>query len=211
MNHRKASVDFTRRHAAEMPEVAGRILERMSANAATFPAPPVSMAALGAQVEDYKAKFAARASRAAADVLALKAARADLNRTLGLLGGYVNHVAQGDPAIVEQSGFPSYATARTPDRSPPAAPENLRLEHGALTGTVLARFRAQRRPPTNEVQICTGNPNDETAWRTVGMFVGQKALLTGLTPGTFLWVRVRTAGLRGVMGAWSDPAEIMVL
>jgi hypothetical protein len=30
-------------------------------------------------------------------------------------------------------------------------------------------------------------------------------------PGTTLGVRVRTAGIRGVMGAWSDPAKIMVV
>jgi hypothetical protein len=26
-----------------------------------------------------------------------------------------------------------------------------------------------------------------------------------------VWVRVRTVGLRGVMGAWSDPAQLRVL
>ncbi len=211
MNTTKASVDFTRYQAAEMANIGQLIFERMSDHAATFPDPPVDMPALGLQVEDYKAKLSARASRAAADVLALKAARAGLNRSLGLLGGYVNRVAQGKPALVELSGFPSYDTARTPDRSAPGAPTNLRLKHGVQKGTVLARFRAQRRPSTNEVQVCLGNPNDESAWRTAGMFLGQRALLTGLTPGTTLWVRVRTAGLGGVMGNWSDPAEIMVL
>jgi hypothetical protein len=211
MNTTKASVDFTRYQAAAMTEVAQLIFAQMSANAATFPDPPVGMVALEVQVEDYKAKLSARASRAATDVLALKMARAALNRSLGLLGGYVNRVAQGDAGLVERSGFPSYGTARTPDRSAPGAPTNLRLKHGVLKGTVLARCRAQRKPSTNEVQVSTGNPNDESAWRTVGMFQGQKALLTGLTPATTLWVRVRTAGLRGVMGQWSDPAEIMVI
>jgi hypothetical protein len=32
-----------------------------------------------------------------------------------------------------------------------------------------------------------------------------------ITAGPVLWVRVRTAGLQGVMGAWSDPAKIMVV
>lgn len=31
------------------------------------------------------------------------------------------------------------------------------------------------------------------------------------TPGSILWVRVRTVGLGGVMGGWSDPAQIRVL
>jgi hypothetical protein len=26
-----------------------------------------------------------------------------------------------------------------------------------------------------------------------------------------IWVRVRTVGLKGVMGAWSDPAKLMVV
>jgi hypothetical protein len=30
-------------------------------------------------------------------------------------------------------------------------------------------------------------------------------------PGTVIWVRVRTVGLKGVMGTWSDPAKIMVV
>jgi hypothetical protein len=29
--------------------------------------------------------------------------------------------------------------------------------------------------------------------------------------GTVIWVRVRTVGLKGVMGAWSDPAKLMVV
>jgi len=34
---------------------------------------------------------------------------------------------------------------------------------------------------------------------------------SSFTPGTTAWVRVRTCGLKGVMGAWSDPAKIMVV
>lgn len=211
MNTTKAVTDFTRHLAAEMSGVAGRIHEGMSTHAATFPTPPVGMAELGTLVEDYKAKLSARASRAATDVLALKAARVELNSVLGRLGGYVNGVAEGDPGIVEQSGFPSYSTSRTPDHSAPAAPENLRLEHAGLSGSIVARYQAARRPSMNEVQVCMGNPNEESLWRTAGMFQGQKVTLAGLTPGTRIWVRVRTAGLRGKMGGWSDPAEIMVI
>jgi hypothetical protein len=63
----------------------------------------------------------------------------------------------------------------------------------------------------NEVWICTGDPNVEANWHLAGTFSGGKAILTGLTPGATLWVRVRTVGLKSVMGAWSDPAKIMVV
>ncbi|MEO6786733.1 MAG: fibronectin type III domain-containing protein [Chthoniobacteraceae bacterium] len=211
MNTTKATVDFTRYKANGLFGVAKHIFDRMSANAATFPSPPVSMAALGAMVEDYPVKLAARLSRASGDVSALKAARAALNTALARLGGYVNDVAQGDPSIVILSGFPSYDTARTPDSSIPAAPEDLRLKHGTLRGSIVARYRVKRKPSTNEMHISTGNPNDEAGWRFAGVFQGQKATLSGLTPGQLVWVRVRTVGLRGVMGAWSDPREIMVV
>jgi hypothetical protein len=47
--------------------------------------------------------------------------------------------------------------------------------------------------------------------KQAGMFSGGKALLGGITPGTVVWVRIRTAGIKGVMGAWSDPARLMVV
>lgn len=206
----KANVDFTRYTAAELLPVAMAILMKLNANAATFPALPVSTAALGGLVDDLHAKLSARASNATADVLAMRIARAALMSALGLLGGYVNTVAQGDAATVEQSGFPSYSASRTPDRSPPAAPENLRLEHGTLRGTIVARYQTGRNPSMNEVQVTTGNPNDEAGWRMMAIAKGLKATVAGLIPGTHIWVRVRTVGLRGVMGAWSDPAEIFV-
>ena len=211
MNSTKAIIGFSNFTAAELGPVAQFILERMSENAAVFPSPNVSMATLGALVGDYQAKLSARASRATADVVALNAARAGLETVLGRLGIYVNGVAQGDAAVVEKSGFPSYSTARPALAGPPAAPRNLRLGRGGVSGSVLARYLSQRGWATHEVQTNTGNPDNEADWHGAGIFQGQKAELTGLTPGTLVWVRVRTVGLKGVMGDWSDPAEIMVV
>ena len=44
-----------------------------------------------------------------------------------------------------------------------------------------------------------------------GLNGGGRAEMDGFTPGVVVWVRVRSAGLKGVMGAWSDPAQIRVL
>jgi hypothetical protein len=43
------------------------------------------------------------------------------------------------------------------------------------------------------------------------MFGGGKATIGSLTPGALIWIRVRTCGLQGVMGAWSDPGQIRVV
>lgn len=211
MNNTKASIDFSGHTAPELGPIAQNIHDEMTANAATFASPPVTMTALQTLVTTYDQKLVARASNASADVLAFNEAREALEEGLGTLGNYVNTVARGDPMIVEKSGFPSYQTARTPDFSPPAAPTDLRLRHGDLSGTLVARYKPDRQPNTNEVQANTGDPNNGADWQTKGMFRGGRADLTGFSPGVVAWIRVRTVGLKGVMGAWSDPAQIRVL
>jgi hypothetical protein len=74
-----------------------------------------------------------------------------------------------------------------------------------------ALTRIDRQHSINDLQTNTGDPNKEADWKPAGMFSGGKANLGGFTPGTVIWVRVRTVGLKGVMGAWSDPAKIMVV
>ncbi len=211
MNNSKAIIDFSPYPAAELGPVAHMIHDQMVLNAATFTAPPVTMAALQTLITTYDAKLILRASRATADIMAFNVAREALEESLGVLGNYVNGIAKGDAMIVEKSGFPSYTTARTPNTAPPAAPIDLRLRPGDLSGSITARYKPDRQGSTNEVQVNTGDPNNAAGWQTKGMYQGGKAVVDGLTPGAMVWVRVRTVGLKGVMGAWSDPAEIRVV
>lgn len=211
MSHTKVIVDFSDYKAAVLTPAARRVHERMTENAATFGSPPLSMADFGLLVDAYEARLVARKSRSSADVLAYRTTRAELEVWLGKLGHYVNSVAKGDAQVCEKSGFPTYGTRSMPDVTPPAAPADLRLRHGPVSGGILARCKPARRPSSNEVQLCTGDPTDEAAWRHHGFFLGAKVLIEGLTPGVVVWVRIRTAGLKGVMGAWSDPAQIRVL
>lgn len=211
MKKTKAILYFRDYTAAELGPVAQFIHDRMSENAATFPEPPVTMGALQTRVTTYEERLASRASGATADVIALKQAREALEQSLNTLGQYVNSVAKGSAVIVEQSGFPSYGPRSAPDTSPPAAPTDLRLRHGTASGSIVLRYRSGRRKGVHEVQTTTGDPNDEAGWQTAGMFHGGRAEMSGFTPGSLLWVRVRAVGLRGVMGVWSDPAQIRVL
>ncbi len=211
MPYIKAIIDFTRYTAAELGPIAQHVHSEMTDNVAVFPTPPVTMAALQTLVTTYTAALAARASRATADIIAFNVARDELEDALGELGGYVNLTAKGDQTMVTLSGFPSYDTAHSADTSPPAAPTDLRLRHGDVSGSVIARFKTARQPSTNEVQTNTGNPNAAEDWHSAQIIKGGKAILGGQTPGACVWVRVRTVGLKGVMGAWSDPAMIRVV
>ena len=211
MSTTKAIIDFSGYTAAELGPVAHTIHDKMTANAATFASPTVAMATLQTQITTYDTKLIARASNAKADVIAFNDARNALEQSLGVLGNYVNGIAKGDPAIVEKSGFPSSDTARPANTGAPAAPADLRLRQGDLSGSIVARYKPDRQGSTNEVQTNTGDPNTEADWHTKGMYQGGRAEMDGFTPGGVVWVRVRTVGLKGVMGAWSDPAQIRVL
>ena len=211
MNNTKANIDFSDFSAAELSPIAHMIHDKLTLNAATFDAPPVTLVTLLALITTYGTKLTNRASRATSDGLAFNEAREALEVALGVLGNYVNGEAKGDAMLVDESGFPSYNTARTPDTSPPNAPADLRLRHGELPGSLLARYKPERAQSTNEVQANTGDPNNEADWQTKGIFKGGRAELDGFTPGTLVWVRVRSVGLKGVMGVWSDPAQIRVM
>lgn len=211
MDNVKAIIDFSTYTAAELGPVGHTIHDQMSTNAASFSQPPVALATLQAQLATYDATLVGRATHAKADVIAFNAAREVVEGSLGVLGAYVNVVAEGEPATVNQSGFPSYNTSHPRNYGPPAAPENVRLAHGELSGTITARYKPDRHASTNEVQCCTGDPEKEADWATKGIFKGGRAEIAGCTPGAVVWVRVRTVGLKGVMGAWSATTQLRAL
>ena len=209
----KAIIEFGSYTAAELTPVAQTIHDQMAANAVAFPSPAPTLAALATLLATYGQKLAARASNATLDVLAFQAARATLEGALHDLGIYVNFIAKGDAMLLEKSGFPSYTSGAgaTPGPSPiPAAPTGVKLRNGDLPASVLARFKPDRPASFNVAQINPGDPNNEAGWKTASQGTGSKITIHGLTPGTILWVRIATVGPGGQLGAWSDPAKIVV-
>jgi hypothetical protein len=207
----KAAIDFTGYSGGALIPAAQATHDTILANAATFPNLPTSMADLQTLITTGQNALVKKASRAIADTAAFNVARQALENALSGIGNYVNIVADGDETVILKSGFPSFQTGFSPDFSPPAAPTNLVLRHGNLSGVIVTRYRPQRTPSLNEVQTCTADPNVEVNWKTAGMFSGGKASIPGLNPGVTVWVRARTAGLKGVMRAWSEMGKIMVV
>jgi len=206
----KAIVDFTPYSAVELGPVAQNSHDQMTAHAVQFPTPPVSMAALQTLITTYNQKLVARASNASADVLAFNLARHDVEVALHDLGTYVNLTAKGDATLVSESGFPSYGAVHPGPAGPPAAPQNVKLRNGDLSTTIVARCTPGRPNSFNVAQINSGDPNNEAGWKTVMQFPGGKVTISGLTVGTTQWVRIATVGPGGVLGAWSDPAKIVI-
>jgi hypothetical protein len=207
----KAVIDFTKYTDAILPHTAKVILDAMTGASATFDAPPVTMAALGALITTYEAKLVAKASRATADVNAFKTAREALEDALAQLGNYVNLKADGDAAIVELSGFPSYGGDQPAPAPVPQAPANVRIKHGTVSGTIVVQFKPDRKQSISEIQLNAGDPNNEAGWVHAVSTKGAKATISGLPVGSTQWARVRTYGPGHLPGAWSDPAKITVV
>lgn len=187
------------------------IHEEMSANATVFTDPPVSMATLLTQLNSYDQKLTAKIIGSPADTLAFNVQRAVVEDSLRLLGLYVNQIANGDPTIVMQSGFPFYTTGRTVNTNPPAAPVAVRVEQGPTSGSMLVRFKTDRNPSMNEVEVNLVDPINENDWTKSGTYQSGRVTLSGLPPGTLVWVRVRTLGLKSVVSDWSDVAQLRVV
>lgn len=206
----KAMTDFTGYTGPDLITTAQTVHDAMVKGTATFDNPPTSMPDFQTAITTCNGALTKKASRSREDINNFNIARAALELIMGGLGSYVNIVAQGGEKIVIASGFPSYDTNNSPDLSAPPAPTNLVLRQGDVSGTVVLRSRPGRSPSMNEVQTTTGDPAVDANWKTFGMFSGGRATLDGFNPGTTIWVRERTAGLRGVMGDWSDPVKAIV-
>ena len=207
----KAIIDFSSYPGAALLPAAQNIQSQLVENAALFPELPSAAAPFASLIDAFEQALFKKSSRATADHIAFEVARTDLEGALGDNGSYVNIVAKGSPMTISASGYPSYETGSTRDTSAPPAPIDVVVRQSVISGSFIARFRPMRRRSVTEGQTCVSDPNVEDNWKVAGLFTGGKATFSGFEPGTTVWVRFRTVGLNNVMGAFSDPAKIMVV
>lgn len=211
----KLIITFERVGEAKFGGRASNIVNHLKDNA-HFPGPwpdyLPSWTTLKKAFDDYSeaAIVAARGSRMAI------AQRNELRKTLSdhfkKLAPYLESVANGDLAKLVSTGY-ELRRDRLPATGPglPPAPLELRLKHGELTGTLIARAKPVKGAGSYEVQIGQGDSGVEENWRAAAISkVCSRMVLEGLVPGTLYHVRIRAIGSRGA-GAWSDAASLMAM
>jgi hypothetical protein len=207
----KARVNFSGEADGNLSGPAHNIHTKMVANVATFASPPVAMPAFSDIIDAWDLALEQAQGGGIDRTTAKNNARDALEDALRKLGGYVNTIADGDLAKIELSGFPSYDTSHPQTGGGVAfVPQNLRLERTPVSGGVIAKWQGDGSRAVYELQTNTSDPNVAANWSYKGSFTGGRADLSGLTPATTLWVRVRKIGTKGETGGWSDPASIMV-
>jgi hypothetical protein len=212
----KVRTDFTKGADGNLSKPAHHIHDMMVANAATFTAPPLTMAAFLLIVGGWDVALANSAGGSGVDIQAKNSARVALAGALRNLGHYVNIKADGDKAIIELSGFPSYSTSHVQPEDKGMVsnvtfiPQDLRLTQGGTSGAIKFRWKSNASRTGCELQTTTGDPNNDAGYVYKGSFTGGKTEIGGYTPGTVVWGRLRKIGRNGETGPWSDPAKLMV-
>ncbi|MEX8520644.1 MAG: hypothetical protein AB3X44_19230 [Leptothrix sp. (in: b-proteobacteria)] len=125
---------------------------------------------------------------------------------------YVELVADGDEKILSSTGFPlrsprtnSAGTSLLP------APTDFRVTYGRLSGTLDVHVRRLEGASFYDVQTMPGNGNADTDWKhATSSPTSMHIQVEGLTPGQYVWVRVRGVNSAG-NGLWTEPIKIMVV
>jgi hypothetical protein len=130
---------------------------------------------------------------------------------LTALAYYLQSVAKGDPTMLATTGFPARKVSpRTLSPADLAAPEQLKLLRGTLSGQIIVRASRVRKAATYNVQNATADPTQEASWSDAGTYTTCRVTLAGLTPGKVYSVRMRAFGAAGP-GAWTPASSLMVV
>ena len=93
----------------------------------------------------------------------------------------------------------------------PPAPEQIRLQRGTVSGTLVVRGSRVPSAGSFVLQTTSGDPTVEANWAAVASYKNCRRIeLEGLTPGKTYTVRMRALGAAGP-GAWSTSQSLMVL
>ncbi|MFM2058767.1 MAG: hypothetical protein RLY71_3152 [Pseudomonadota bacterium] len=138
--------------------------------------------------------------------------RSEIETMLDDQRAYLEMAAHGDETMLRSTGF-ELRQARTAASVPVllGEPTDLRLRHGRESGTLDVHVRALPGASSYEVAIAQGETVTDADWRHAAVSsTSLHMLLQGLTPGQYVWVRVRGINSAGY-GLWTPPQRIMVI
>jgi hypothetical protein len=181
---------------------AQNIAKRVTGNA-YFPSPAPTPAEITTAVGDLQVAEAAVLTRVKGSVAVRNQKRAELVALLQQLGGYVQKVADADPAnaaaIIESAGF---AVRKTATRKP----RTFAAKAGPVSGTaaLTALFAGARSSYEWQYSIDGGK-----TWIVAPVTIQSKTTIAGLLPGATVQFKYRPVTRTGE-GNWSEPVSLIV-
>lgn len=172
---------------------------------ANFPTTTPPLATITTSITAYQTALALQPGQARD--AQVSATRATLSTQLEQLARNLELTPSVTDAMLATTGF-DMRKVPVFSGEPVAAPGNVRLKQTGVSGVVQVMCDAVHRAQSYELQY-TQDPNNGP-WTDAGTFASIRGLgITGLTRGKDYWARIRAVGPSGV-GAWSDPATILV-
>jgi hypothetical protein len=171
-----------------------------------FPRSPVDLALFKAKIDEYSAAITATSTRATLAYSQRDSLRDDLNKMLLLIGAYVEHESNNDPAIFDTSGLEALPMAHAPQTAL-EKPKIPKVDHGPNSGVLQVwlppSYRKIRRCKLEYVPVdVDGVPTGE--WTQIVVCNFQKPVtISNLQPGTRYAFRLNTFGTLGESD-WSD-------
>jgi hypothetical protein len=198
-------------HRMSVPErlaFAQQVITAMTGNANfTTPSPPLAELTTLLTAASAKTQAAEAARQAAIQATTERNTALDaLMAALNLEAAYVQNASRGDPAIIQSAGMEVGGVPA------PVGPVGQALNFALTAGDAERQLDAQWDPvrgASNYELQTSPDPVTATSWSLYGSAAGSKTVITGLTSGLRLWVRVRAIGAAGP-GPWSDPATKIV-
>ncbi|MBK8500448.1 MAG: hypothetical protein IPL52_16910 [Flavobacteriales bacterium] len=170
------------------------VIDKLTANALVFPAPPVTLLALQNLSDQLTAAIAAATgggveARAVRNNLVL-----EVRSALRLVADYVRIVSNGDAALLAKSGF---ELRKLPEPiNEVGVPKNVKAEATDEEGSLLVRWSKTVGARMFRVEQASGDPALGTVtWTTVLQTGRQRATLTGLEPFKAGYFRVVAIGI----------------
>ena len=196
------SYAFTRLPDTSLNDFAGTIVESMTGNA-SFPNPPVTMAALTAAQEDFSGKIAALAQGGPSATAAKNESRVALLHLLRDLAAHVELVSDNDLAVLLSSGFK--ATSSTRAQVPLPKAQIRQIKNGNSTQLIVeAAVMKNARSWEARWKIGTGD------WHpAANLKPTRKMTIIDLTPGSLYTIQMRALGGATGYSDWSDAVTHM--
>ena len=196
----KASLRFATLSDTDLDNFAQKVINCITGNA-TYPTPPVTLAALQTARNDFTTKIATAQGGSVLDTANKNNSRQTL---LGILRKYVNYVqinCDDDMAKLVSSGFDAMSTNRA--SVPLDQPQDLNVDNGN-TGELIASVKAL---PNSSMYKGRAKPDGGDWLPSAFSGDSRRIVIAGLTPGTMYTVEVRALGGQTGQSPWSDPTS----
>jgi hypothetical protein len=181
--------------------------DHMLAAAATFAAPPVTMADLGKHTDDLEKAQSDAVIGNHGNFVIRDVKRAILETDLNALGSYVDIVAKGSENIIVSAGMEAKKSSVSYKLANLSQP-TIRKIYCEQKGTLSIRWN----PVPRAVNFALEYTNDPTlsTWQNGTYTTWRKFTFDSFNSDTRYWVRIRAMGKNGIFSDWSDPVSYCV-